>query len=449
MGGDTWTFPDGSQPPDVQGAPSAESAAESVPSRPSMANCADSDSGGIDGATADSGRDKRAAIEGIVDSCRASFGELANRAVSLVPEHRLREECTREIRGGEGGFKSRVVTGVLKAYLRWLAEQEDSSMVYLDPDGEEVTGPLEHAYDESYIGKKYGVVKDGERAFVRDADSPHTAMVTLTGSNLNARGDPRCPGDHLVDLKASWEYVRRELQRAMDDFDRYDPDDPPERWWEYAVVVEPHKSGYAHMHVAVFASAEIEAERFAPVLEKHVEKCDMAGSDAHQVVPDDPSESAVSVNAVDPGAEYDPESDEMQDISNLGSYIAEYLGAAGEELWERPVSELICYATLWATGTRRMHFSQGFHKLADEGMKIRGGDTHEPSGEWSLKGIEDSDGQVHEVHQGKVCHGCGLKETGLETDVCPDCGALLRSAAADYMTEIRGIPGGDPAPVRE
>lgn len=432
---------------------------ESASSWPSMTNCADSDNGTSEPSTtesesedSDTGRDIGAAIEQVVDECRSEHAELAQRALSAVPSDRLRREAVREIRDGDGGYKSRAVVGVLKAFLRWLAEQEDMQIVFTDPEGEEVTAPLENAYSESYIAEKYAVIKDGERGAVHETETLHTAMLSLSGSNLNSREDPRCPGDHLRDLKESFgRCVRRELQRVMTDagFARYDPEDTPAKWWEYAVVVEPHKSGYPHLHIAVFASAEIEAEMFESVLSKHVEKCEMAGSEAHQIRPEDPDESAVSVNTVDPSKEYDPDG-EVEDITNLGSYLAEYIGATGKELWDRPVSELICFSLLWATETQRVHFSNGFHDLAGVGAEIRG---VEPDGDgtgWSLAGIRDGDdGDLHDVHVGRVCDSCGLRETGLETGVCPDCGAeALRSTASDYMVEIRGMPGGDPPAAR-
>lgn len=435
-------------------------------SRPSMANCADGEYGSESGSIADlgdnencdgeetgetGGRDYGAAITAIVESCREEHGGLARRAISAVPDERLRKEAVREIRGSNGDYKSRAVQGVLKSFLRWLVDQRDKQIVFSDPEGEEVSAPLEHSHSEQYVKEKYGVIKDAERGFVCEAEDPHSVMLTLSGSNKNQRGKPRCPGDHLVDLKESWKrFVRRELARVMDGlgFDRYDPENPPEKWWEYAVVVEPHKSGYAHFHVAVVASEDVEASAFEPVMEKHIEKCEMAGSDAHQILPENPSESAVSVNGIDPSKEYDPEA-AMEDITNLGSYIAEYVGAAGEELWDRPVSEIICHSLLWATGARRVQFSQGWHELAGVGAEIRGKDVDGESVGWDLEGVrEGDDGEIHDVHSGKVCQNCGVKVSGIGGD-CPDCGGELISAGCDYMVSITGIPGGDPPAVRE
>jgi len=52
-----------------------------------------------------------------------------------------------------------------------------------------------------------------------------------------------------------------------------------------------------------------------------------------------------------------------RDVNNLGTYISEYIGIFGEEPTERPVSEQVFYSTCWATGTRRVDFSNGAHDL--------------------------------------------------------------------------------------
>lgn len=118
--------------------------------------------------------------------------------------------------------------------------------------------------------------------------------------------------------------------------------------WEYARVWEPHESGYGHLHVAVFVEdpdGTIAAEQFEPVMRSHVENCDPAGSDAHAVEGDD---AAVSVR---------------DDVNNLGSYVSEYIGIFGDETLERPMKEQMFYAVTWATGTRRVDFSNGAQDL--------------------------------------------------------------------------------------
>ena len=460
-------------------------------SRPSQTNCADSRNGGVESCnggsvsagngggsetggevaedrncadiSADEDRDVGAAIRGIVEECEAEHGTLAARALSVVPGHKVRKEVTREVRSSGGSYQSKTVLGALKAFLRWFSDQEGMQLVGRDLEsGDEVLWPAVNSFDEEYLAEKYGTIKDAEWALVEDGEDPHTAMLTPSGSNLNKHGKPRCPGDHLVDLKASYDrFVRRELQRVMDGlgFERYDPDDPPERWWEYAVVAEPHKSGYIHLHIAVFTSHEVSQSDFAPVMEKHVEKCEMAGTDAHRNEPCDQHKgSAENVwDSAEGSCEdcHNPVSvrDVEKGVDNLGSYIAAYMGPSGSELWDLPVSQLIAFATIWATGQRRIHFSQGFNEAAEKGREMRSSDDDDEKENEGriveLEGMRTSDGEDHALHDRKECEGCERVYKQDCGGVCPNCGGELKSATSQYMREIRGRTRGDPPPIRD
>jgi hypothetical protein len=408
-------------------------------------------------------RDVGAAIRGIVEECEAEYGTLAARALSVVPGHKVRKEVTREVRASGGSYRSKTVLGALKAFLRWFADQEGMKLVGRDLEtGDEVLWPAVNSYDEEYLAEKYGVIKDAERALVEDGEDAHTAMLTPSGSNVNKYGKPRCPGDHLVDLKESYDrFVRRELQRVMDDlgFQRYDPDDPPERWWEYAVVAEPHKSGYIHLHIAVFTSHEVSQSDFASVMEKHVEKCEMAGTDAHRNDPcDEHKGSAENVwDSAEGSCEecHNPVSvrDVEAGVDNLGSYIAAYMGPSGSELWDLPVPQLIAFATMWGTGQRRIHFSQGFNQAAEKGREMRSSDDDEEKENEGrlveLEGMRTSDGEDHNLHDGKVCPECDWRFEAGCGEICTNCGGELKSRTTQYMREIRGRTRGDPPPIRE
>jgi len=404
-----------------------------------------------------------AAIQGIVEECEAEHGTLAARALSQVPDHKLRKEVTREVRSG-GSYQSKTVLGVLKAFLRWFAEQQDMKLVGRDLEsGDEVLWPAVNSYDDEYVKKQYGKIKDAEGVFSEDGKDPFSTLLTLTGSNLNQYGKPRCPGDHLVDLKDSYNrFVRQELTRLMNDvlgFERYDADDPPDRWWEYAVVAEPHKSGYIHLHVAVFTSHEVSQSDFAPVMEKHVEKCEMAGTDAHRNEPC--GEHKGSAGNVWDSAEgscedcHNPVSvrDIESGVDNLGSYIAAYIGPSGSELWDLPVSQLIAFSTAWATGQRRIHFSQGFNQAAEKGREMRTEDEPDKENEGrlvELEGLRTSDGEDYPLHHRMECEACELVYKPNEVlGVCPECGGELKSATSQYMRMIRGRTRGDPPPIRE
>lgn len=389
---------------------SRESAAVS---RPSLTNRADATNHRDSAGDGESVSEAEERLPPILASFREEFGDLVNMAISVVPTRKLRREVTREIRGqNDGTLKSRTVRAAMKEFLKWYLEQENSQLVLENQEGEEVTTPLPNSYSDEYGRQWYGRLKDIEREFVRNAPEPHTAMLSLTASTTTAEGEPRPPGDHLRGLQETWSpYVRRELQRALDEagFGRYneavnyekanaigyvlDGEVAAAKWWEYVTVVEPHggggdATGYGHFHVGVFASHEVEEELFHPVVRKHVEKCEHAGREAHNLFHPEEEKRPVSVNEVDPESE--PEGEE---IGNLGSYLSEYIGGFSEELEERPMHELVFQATCWATGTQRVRASVGANELAREGRvrRAREGETEIPSasGEWTPQAIEN------------------------------------------------------------
>jgi hypothetical protein len=405
-------------------------------SRPSITDRADPENGDDTAQQADTDETPEKAIPGILEAFSDEFPDMVNRAVSMVPGRRLRKECVREIRGGdrEGAFKSRLTRGVLKEFLRWYYEQEGTDIIFESPDGGEVRADAPNSYSDEYGRKWYGRLKDLEREFVRVAPDPHTVMLSLTASTTDESGQPRPPGDHLRGLQDAWSpYVRRELQRTMENYgftERYDPsidrdlasamkivfgDGEPVKWWEYLTVVEPHggggdATGYGHFHVVVFASHEIPEEAFRPVMEKHVEKCEGAEWSAHDIDHSKPEKRPVSVNAVDP-SEGDIDRDVVEgmawlmdeeqptwDIGNVASYVSEYIGGFSGPVDERPLYELLFQAVCWSTNTQRVRPSNGANKLSEQGrIRRKGLDLPEPG--WEVSAIENERGERHPPSQ--------------------------------------------------
>ena len=251
-------------------------------SRPSYAKCPDPDSGSQSAQNPESGSGEGSAIPSILASFREEFSDLARLAVSLVPERKLRKECVQEIRGHRHGerYKSRVLAGVLKAFLRWYLGKEEEEIIFEAGDGTELRVDAPNSYSDDYGRQWYERLKDTERALVYDAPKPHTAMLSLTASTTDGDGRPRPPGDHLAGLQETWtNHTRKALQRALEDAgftERYDPakhadsgtidsgvrsgmkmvcdNGEPARWWDYLTVVEPRggggdATGYAHFQV--------------------------------------------------------------------------------------------------------------------------------------------------------------------------------------------------------
>ncbi|MFC6963937.1 hypothetical protein ACFQJ8_20150 [Halocatena marina] len=297
-------------------------------------------------------------------------------------------------------MKSRLVSGVLKAFLRWFYDVEGSSIHLESNEGDELEIDLPNSYNEQKGKEWYARLKDLEREFDREAEDPHTTMLTFSSSSTNEDGMLRPPGDHLRELQESWSpSVRRELQRQMSDagFDRYDPDEEQARWWEYVTVVEPHgssggvASGYGHFHTAVFTSHEVKKEMFVPVIRKHVKKCEYAQHAAHNCYHPDPSKRPISINQVT--------GDSESGLGNLGSYLSEYIGGFSGPPNEREVFELVFQSVCWSTATQRVRFSNGANQLSRQGHARRTEPDKITDEEWTAVAIENSEGETYPVAQ--------------------------------------------------
>jgi hypothetical protein len=296
---------------------------------------------------------------------------------------------------------------VLNEFADWYDGYRNAHIEYEDPDGETVRTQLENSYQPGYAKRYYGKLKDLERGIQRQWASVKTVMLTFTASHENAKGNLRCPADHMRDVADGWADARKMVHKVLDGFA-----------WEYARIWEPHNDGYGHLHVAIFVedpTDEIEASRFKPVMDSYVSNVRSAGADAH-------ADHAVSVN---------------HDVENLGSYISEYLGAFGEDITERPVSEQLFYAVTWATNTRRLDFSNGAQELiSDEQFRRetglrpedRGSDTTDGSASSAVGNDEGSDWSVD-----SICYVHG----GSPDYADPTAGGV-------DTTPIDGSPGADP-----
>jgi hypothetical protein len=258
----------------------------------------------------------------------------------------------------------------------YCEETEETAAVFENEEGERVKGSDPHRFAPDYADKQYAKLKDLERGLREDYGKRlHTAMLpALTASSTAGEGGGAVPPvDHLNELLASWEAVTRALRRVMEG-----------RRWEYLAILEPHESGYLHVHIAVFVDGPVRGETFAPVMEAHTRNCELAGEEAHEV-------EDVQVRHV--GADRGEET-----IGNLGTYLAEYLGPYDEEgekqePTDAPEHVQQANAVLWSTGRQRWRPSNG-------AQSYMAANCSESSGEWELVGIEDGDGELHEAGGG-------------------------------------------------
>jgi len=176
-------------------------------------------------------------------------------------------------------------------------------------------------------------------------------MLTFTCSNLNRQGEYRPVGDCMRDVISGWNTARKMLHKSLGAYD-----------WEYARVLEPHKSGYGHIHIAVFIDSDsIEEQTFKKTMESYVDNCTAAGWEAHK------PENSVSIN---------------KEIESLPSYISKYIGQYGEKPTERSIEEQMFLAATWATNSRRLDFSNGAQELiADEKFRRETGLRPQDRGE--------------------------------------------------------------------
>jgi hypothetical protein len=149
---------------------------------------------------------------------------------------KLREEAFER-----GTTRPRTWRNLVDGWRGWVARKQSEKIEFQDDEGNVVRGGTTNRFQPAYREKQYAKFNDLERGVKRDYENLHTAILTFTASNRDEDRNLIPPVDHLAELLSSWGSVRREIHRSLED-----------RYWEYLAVLEPHKSGYAHLHVAVF-----------------------------------------------------------------------------------------------------------------------------------------------------------------------------------------------------
>jgi len=247
-------------------------------------------------------------------------------------------------------------------WRNYIRDKEDVQSVFENCAGDRVHGSKPHRFDPEYADKQYAKLKDLERGISEAYGKRlHTAMLTFTASSTDDSGNPLPPVDHLDGLLESWDAIRRALDRALDGT-RY----------ERLAILEPHKSGYIHVHMAVFVDGKVTSTEFEPVIESHVENCDLAGWTAHDLDDD----STISVRHA--GAD---RNDSDEQLDELAIYLAEYLGTYGDDPLDLPEHVQAANALLWSTGRQRWRPSNG----AQQYMAT---DPRDPDSDWQLVGLE-------------------------------------------------------------
>lgn len=242
------------------------------------------------------------------------------------------------------------------AVSRWRSyiEKTRETSLRFDQVGGEATVYQQstHRWSPDYQEQQYARMKDMERGIEDFYEEIWTGMVTLTASS-----DGIAPVDHLHELLDGREKALAALRRALDG-----------RTWDYWWVLEPHESGYLHLHLAVVVEGPVRESTLRPAVEAHLRHCGPAGREAHA--------DAVDVR---PGRE----------ISNVAAYLNAYVGEYGESPLDAPEHVRAFNSITWATGSRETGASRRLRKM----MKAGGEIEEAAEEEWELTAVVDDDGE--------------------------------------------------------
>ncbi|MFB6077287.1 MAG: hypothetical protein ABEK12_04115, partial [Candidatus Nanohaloarchaea archaeon] len=257
----------------------------------------------------------------------------------------------------------------VRRFLVWNEEVRDRSgrMGRGEPGTEEYETfdiDLDSSFSPEYAKKEYaqlqalarettgGEYPDVDLEREGQYEDPYIAFFSLTASTA-PEGDLVPPVDHdrmVVDTWSGSDGVYQALNRVMDRLGIED--------YVYHRQGEPHAggglaTGYRHDPVLViFDAADLDeeptAEDFRPPIEAHVEKCEWAGEEAHQIRPEDPEESAINVEPVGGDG-----------VADVAAYMAEYVSFDTQDLAERDL-EYVAYSGIqWATNSQKHTRSTG------------------------------------------------------------------------------------------
>jgi hypothetical protein len=111
----------------------------------------------------------------------------------------------------------------------------------------------------------------GHHRHVRDWQES-TVLMTFTGrTRLQGANQHLPPVTHCEQIRASRQARNKALSRAMEDIDQ----------WRAITVVGVHETGHCHVHTGIWADELVGAGRFEPVIQAHLNNCDLAEPDGH------------------------------------------------------------------------------------------------------------------------------------------------------------------------
>lgn len=207
------------------------------------------------------------------------------------------------------------------------------------------------SYQKGYFAEMKGWIREitgGQRPSGGESealfDDPHVCLVTFSGSSV-PDGERISPLDHCNRVRSSWSKCYDTLRNTMRALDCD---------WQYDRRAEPHtgkrdvsvdgvsaNTCYTHDHLVLIVDGEVTPSDLRPIVEKHVEECDIAGPEAHDLDIDDWDANSDELGTVEIR---DPE-----DTDDLAAYVSEYTSVEPSDLLERS-AEFIAWAASVTAG---------------------------------------------------------------------------------------------------
>lgn len=168
--------------------------------------------------------------------------EVENSSIPFTAEH---ESVRATVSEGDTRTISTVAQAV-EAFGDYLEAKQNSVLVMRDRVSSDLLViPHNHRWKEQYRQMTYARLKAAEDYISEKyGDEVPTSLFTLTAPHQDESGDPRPFVSVLEDLKVGWDKARRVIGRHTEEYDT-----------EILTVLEPHQSGYPHLHVLVFGAA--------------------------------------------------------------------------------------------------------------------------------------------------------------------------------------------------
>ena len=201
-------------------------------------------------------------------------------------------------------------------------------------------------------------------------ENPHIALITTSASSVPA-GEHVPPVEHTEMRRSSWNSCYDTLRNTMRSLGLD---------WQYERRSEPHtgKRGeyginrcYGHDHIILVVDGDVSPGDLRPVVEKHVEECDWAGAQAHDLDVEDwdaaPSTGDCSCDSGCSRCVGTVEIKDPDELENVAAYVADYCSIDPLDLHERS-TEYVMWAAMVTAGnfkTQSRSDAAGWASTAD------------------------------------------------------------------------------------